>query len=78
MSSGRPPGYLPQMRSGASSRGLARPRHGRIVAGVLAGLARRFGIGAWTTRILFLVSMLLPGPQVVAYLVLWVVMPKEA
>jgi len=55
----------------------AHGRGGRIVAGVLAGLARRFGIGAWTTRILFLVSMLLPGPQVVAYLVLWVVMPKE-
>ena len=77
MSSGRQPGYLPQARSGAAGRGLVRPRQGKIVAGVLAGLARRFGIGPWTARILFVISMLLPGPQVVAYLVAWIVMPKE-
>jgi phage shock protein PspC (stress-responsive transcriptional regulator) len=77
MSSGRPPGYLPQVRTGAERRGLARPRRGALVAGVLAGLARRFGIGAWTARVLFLLSMLLPGPQIVAYLVLWVIMPRE-
>ncbi|WP_139722778.1 PspC domain-containing protein [Serinicoccus chungangensis] len=28
-------------------------------------------------RILFLLSMLLPGPQILAYLVLWVIMPSE-
>ena len=77
MSSGRPPGYLPQVRDGASRRGLARPRRGRLLAGVLAGLARRFGISPWTARLLFGVSLLLPGPQFLAYLVLWVVMPKE-
>ncbi len=77
MSSGRQPGYLPQVRSGAAGRGLVRPRRGRIVAGVLAGLARRFGVGPWTARVVFLVSILLPGPQVIAYLVLWIIMPKE-
>ena len=51
---------------------------GGILAGVLAGLAQRFGIGAWTARVIFLLSMLLPGPQVVAYAVLWIVMPKES
>lgn len=55
-----------------------RPRRDRILAGVLAGLARRFGIGPWTARVLFLLSMLLPGPQVVAYGVLWILMPKES
>ncbi len=76
MSNGRRSGYLPQARSGAAGRGLA--RRGRILAGVLAGLARRFGIGPWTVRVLFLLSMLLPGPQVVAYAVLWIVMPKDS
>ena len=57
---------------------FVRPRHGRIVAGVLAGLARRFGVGAGILRVAFLVPILLPGPQVVAYLVLWVLMPQEA
>ena len=78
MNDGRQSGYLPQARSSAAGRGLVRPRRGRILAGVLAGLARRFGVGPWTARVLFLLSMLLPGPQVVAYAVLWVVMPKEA
>ncbi|MGH3238743.1 MAG: PspC domain-containing protein [Spirillospora sp.] len=57
--------------------GLYRPRHGRIIAGVCAGLARRFGMTPLTVRVLFLLSCLLPGPQFVVYLVLWVMMPNE-
>lgn len=57
--------------------GLYRPRQDRIIAGVCAGLARRFGMTPWTMRLLFLASCLLPGPQFVVYLVLWVMMPNE-
>ncbi|RKS76566.1 phage shock protein C (PspC) family protein [Actinomadura pelletieri DSM 43383] len=57
--------------------GLYRPRDGRIIAGVCAGLARRFGMTPTTVRLLFLLSCLLPGPQFVVYLVLWVMMPTE-
>ena len=57
--------------------GLVRPRRERMLAGVLAGLARRFGVRPTTARILFLVSCLLPGPQFIAYIVLWIVMPSE-
>jgi phage shock protein PspC (stress-responsive transcriptional regulator) len=60
-----------------AQQGLVRPRSGRIVAGVLAGLARRFGIRPGVARILFLVSILLPGPQFLAYIVLWILMPSE-
>ena len=56
---------------------LVRPRNGKIIAGVCAGLARRYGWSPTTVRVLFLLSCLLPGPQVLVYLVLWVVMPKE-
>ncbi len=56
---------------------LSRPRRGRVIAGVCAGLARRFGMSPMTVRVLFVLSVLLPGPQVLAYLVLWVVMPKD-
>ena len=56
---------------------LARPRHGKMIAGVCAGLARRFGWSPTTVRLLFLVSCLLPGPQFIAYIVLWIVMPEE-
>lgn len=55
-----------------------RARRGRLLAGVCAGLARRFGVSPWAVRLAFLVSMLLPGPQILAYLVLWIVMPAEA
>lgn len=56
---------------------LIRPRRGKIVAGVCAGLANRFNTSATLVRILFLASMLLPGPQILIYLVLWVIMPKQ-
>ena len=55
---------------------LARPRHNRVIAGVCAGLAKRFGLAPWTVRIIFLLSCLLPGPQFVIYLVLWLLIPK--
>lgn len=57
--------------------GLVRPRSGRMLAGVCAALAPRFGTSARNVRVLFLLSCLLPGPQVLAYLVLWVLLPAE-
>lgn len=72
--------YVPALettRDNAGRRGLVRPRRGRIVAGVAAGLARRFGMSATAVRVLFVLSMVLPGPQILAYLVLWIIMPKE-
>ncbi|MDG4803335.1 PspC domain-containing protein [Micromonospora sp. WMMD980] len=59
------------------SRKLVRPREGRMLAGVCAGLARRFGMSAGMVRLLFLLSLLLPGTQVIIYLILWVLMPNE-
>ncbi|MFD1720736.1 PspC domain-containing protein [Amnibacterium endophyticum] len=56
---------------------LIRPRRGRIIAGVCAGLALRFSTSATLIRVVFLLSMLLPGPQILIYLALWVIMPKQ-
>lgn len=56
---------------------LSRPRHDRRIAGVCSGLARRFGLSSGTVRVLFVLSCLLPGPQVLLYLVLWMMMPNE-
>jgi phage shock protein C len=55
---------------------LTRPQQGRVIAGVCAGLAQRFGWNANLIRLLFLLSCLLPGPQFVIYLVLWFLIPK--
>jgi phage shock protein PspC (stress-responsive transcriptional regulator) len=48
-----------------------------MIAGVCAGLADRFGLRPNQVRILFVLSCLLPGPQVLLYLALWVLMPAE-
>ena len=57
--------------------GLYRPRDGRVIAGVCAGLARRYGLAPWTVRILAIVSCVLPGPQFLIYIALWIMMPDE-
>ncbi|MER7455759.1 PspC domain-containing protein [Micromonospora sp. NPDC126480] len=59
------------------SRRLVRPRQGRMIAGVCAGLAQRFGWSAGFVRLLFILSLLLPGTQVIVYLILWILMPNE-
>lgn len=48
-----------------------------MIAGVCAGIADRFGWSRTTVRVLAVVSCLLPGPQFVAYLVLWALVPNE-
>ena len=58
--------------------GLYRPLRNRVIAGVIAGLGRRFGIGPWPARVLFvLVLMVLPGSQLIVYPLLWALMPSE-
>ena len=60
-----------------ASRTLARPRRGRVIAGVCAGIARRYGWSPRAVRVAFVVSILLPGPQVLLYLALWIAMPND-
>lgn len=47
-----------------------------MIAGVCAGIANRYGWPVNRVRLLFVLSCVLPGPQFLIYLVLWVVMPK--
>ena len=60
-----------------ASRRLVRPRRGRMIAGVCAGIAQRYGWSTGVVRLLFVLSCLLPGPQIVAYLLLWILVPSE-
>ena len=57
--------------------GLIRPQSGRFVAGVCAGLARRFGMSPGIMRLIWVISIVLPGPQFLAYIALWILMPSE-
>ncbi len=55
---------------------LVRPRRGKVIAGVCAAIARRYGISPTRVRLLFIASMLRPGPQILLYLAGWILLPK--
>lgn len=48
-----------------------------MFGGVCAAFARRFGWDVTVVRVLSIASILLPGPQVLAYVALWVLIPRE-
>jgi phage shock protein PspC (stress-responsive transcriptional regulator) len=57
---------------------LCRPKQGRMIAGVVAGLADRFGIERTLARVLYVVlsvvSVAFPG--ILVYVILWFVIPE--
>jgi phage shock protein PspC (stress-responsive transcriptional regulator) len=55
---------------------LVRPKQDRMIAGVAAGLADRFGMSRGAMRLLFVLSLIFPGPQVLIYVVLWIIIPE--
>jgi phage shock protein PspC (stress-responsive transcriptional regulator) len=56
---------------------LVRPAHDRMIAGVCSGIGRRFGISPNVVRLIFVLSMLLPGPQILIYFIGWILIPNE-
>lgn len=70
-------GELTLERTETMSSQLVRPSHGRMIAGVCAGIADRFGLSPFIVRLAFVLSCLLPGPQFVTYLALWLLLPSE-
>ncbi|HEY7225812.1 MAG TPA: PspC domain-containing protein [Micromonosporaceae bacterium] len=69
---------MDDIHSSFRGQGVVRPREGRILGGVCAGLGRRFGLSPWTARILFvLILMVLPGSQIIIYPILWILIPGE-
>ena len=60
----------------ARSQALVRPRR-RVIGGVCAGLAQRFDASPTLVRVLFVASCILPGPQILIYIALWLIVPSE-
>jgi phage shock protein PspC (stress-responsive transcriptional regulator) len=48
-----------------------------MLGGVCAGIARRYGLSTTGLRLAFVLSCILPGPQILAYLALWVLIPAD-
>lgn len=64
--------------NGTNGKQLIRPRGGRMIAGVCAGIGQFFGIDANIVRIVFaLVTVFSGGTAVLVYLVAWVIVPEE-
>jgi phage shock protein PspC (stress-responsive transcriptional regulator) len=56
---------------------LRRDTQHAVFGGVCAGIARRYGLSRNGLRVAFVLSCVLPGPQIVAYLLLWVIIPAD-
>ena len=66
---------MERARSWFLERGLVRERRGRLLAGVCTGIAAYYNQPRWLIRVAFIASYLLPGPQFLVYLALWILMP---
>jgi len=60
------------------ARQLVRPvrGRGRIIAGVCAAIANRFGISTFPIRLLFVIFAITGAAEIV-YIIMWIVVPKS-
>lgn len=58
---------------------LRRSRSDRRIAGVVAGLAKYFGVDPTLARVLYVVISVLSAafPGILVYILLWVIIPQE-
>jgi phage shock protein PspC (stress-responsive transcriptional regulator) len=54
---------------------MTRPRHGRVLGGVTAGLARRYGVNVLVARVAMVLGIVIATPLI--YIPLWILMPKD-
>ena len=55
---------------------LTRPRNGRMIAGVCAGLSLHYGWDLSLVRVLTALLIVFTGVGIIAYLVAWLVIPE--
>lgn len=58
---------------------LARSRDDRMIAGVMGGIARRFGWNSTLVRVLYVVLSVCSAafPGILVYLLLWLLIPND-
>ena len=59
---------------------FVRSRHDRMLAGVLGGVAQRYGWSSTLLRVLFVIVSLASAafPGILVYLILWLLMPEDS
>jgi phage shock protein C len=63
--------------SNLADKKLERPRKGRLVAGVAAGIAEYFGVDATLVRLAFAIAACFGGLGILMYLAGWLLIPEE-
>lgn len=63
----------------STPRSLSRSRSDRVLAGVMGGIARRFGWNSTLVRVLFVIVSVISAafPGILVYLILWLLIPEE-
>lgn len=58
---------------------LRRSRSNRMIGGVVAGLARYFGLDVSLARVLYVLLSIMSAafPGVLVYIVMWILIPEE-
>jgi phage shock protein C len=76
---GRPAGRgaRSDLKGGGMEKRLQRSRTEKMIGGVCGGLAAYFGVDPTIVRVLWVAVTLLGGAGLIAYLILWVIMPQE-
>ena len=64
----------------SASKPFARSLNDRMIAGVMGGIAHRYGWSPTALRIIYVVGSILSAafPGILVYLVLWLLIPNEA
>lgn len=66
------------IHAGLAKTDLVRDTSRRVVGGVCAGIARRYDLDPWAVRVLLVLTLvLIPGSQLLAYPLAWILMPSE-
>jgi len=63
--------------SNVAGKKLQRPREGRWVAGVCAGLGEYFDVDANLVRVIFAIVTIFGGMGILIYLAGWLLMPEQ-
>jgi len=64
-----PPGYTSRKR-------FVRSTNDRKIAGICAGVADYFDMDPTIVRVVWLLATLIPGPNILAYIILWIAVPE--
>lgn len=62
------------------TRTLSRSLNDRMIAGVIGGIAHRFGWSATWLRVIYVIGSIASAafPGILVYLILWLLIPNEA